>query len=321
MKDTQEIVTELTGAGDVEAWRVVLEDLAEERGYFDALGEHHCALFADAGEVLLVTFEDEAAVRSRDDMQPLGWALSAPHDWSSLVLMSRGQTWFRDPQVYAFFDRLVDDAFFDDYTQVMFLGSGAGGYAAAAFSVTATGATVFALAPQATLTPAVAGWDRRFPQTRHVDFTSRYGYAPAMIEATSEAYVIFDPAIAEDAMHAALFAGHGAIPIRARHYAQALPVLLERSGALAAMLDQTASGSLSEVGVYRALRARRKSAAWLKRFLAIVRAAGDPRRTQRLARYVLAIRNRAPTCRRALEGAERELADVAPSAPKDDTAS
>jgi hypothetical protein len=38
MKDTQEIVTELTGAGDVEAWRVVLEDLAEERGYFDALG-------------------------------------------------------------------------------------------------------------------------------------------------------------------------------------------------------------------------------------------------------------------------------------------
>lgn len=319
MKDLQDIVMELTGAKDVDAWRVVLEDIAEERGYFDALGERHVALFADAGDILLVTFEDESTVRARDDKQPLGWAFAEPRGWSSLVLMSRGQTWFRDPQVYALFDRLVDDGFFDDFAQVVFLGAGAGGYAAAAYSVTATGATVIALAPQATLTPAVAGWDRRFPETRRVDFTSRYGYAPAMIEATSAAFVIYDPAVAEDAMHAALFAGRGATPIRARHFGQALPALLERSGALAAMLEQAASGTLTELGVYQALRARRGSAIWLKRLLAIVRAAGDPRKTQRLARYVLAIRNRAPTFRRALESAERELAETNPAPPKGDT--
>jgi hypothetical protein len=43
----------------------------------------------------------------------------------------------------------VDDGFFDEFEQVIFYGSGSSGYAAAAFSVAAPGATVIAVQPQA----------------------------------------------------------------------------------------------------------------------------------------------------------------------------
>lgn len=57
--------------------------------------------------------------------------------WSSLSLISEGDTWFRDPAVYRYFDRLVDDRFFEGFDEVLFFGAGPCGYAAAAFSVCA----------------------------------------------------------------------------------------------------------------------------------------------------------------------------------------
>ncbi len=308
MKDTQDIITELSGAEDVATWRIVVEDIAEERGYYDALGDSHAALFTEAGEVLLVSFEDEAAARARADRQPLGWDLAEARGWSSLVLLSQRPSWFRDPQVYAYFDRLVDDGFFDEFASVIFLGSGPGGYAAAAYSVTAPGATLIAIAPQATLTPGLARWDRRFAGTRRLDFTSRYGFAPAMAEAADQAFVIHDPAITEDAIHAALFAGRGAVAIRARHFGAKLMALLEQTGALGNILDMASDGSLTETRLYAALRARRGSVAWLRQLLAATTAAGDPHRVARLCRHVLGKRGKARHFRRALKDAEAEIA-------------
>ena len=65
--------------------------------------------------------------------------------------------WFRYPKVHAYFNRLVDDGFFDDLDKVVFYGAGPCGYAAATFSVAAPGATVVAIQPQATLDPRVTG--------------------------------------------------------------------------------------------------------------------------------------------------------------------
>ena len=62
------------------------------------------------------------------------------HRWSHMALISDSDTWFRDPAVYGWFDRLVDEGFFDEFDRVLFYGAGPCGYAAAAFSVSAPGA-------------------------------------------------------------------------------------------------------------------------------------------------------------------------------------
>ncbi|MGD9919212.1 MAG: phosphoadenosine phosphosulfate reductase, partial [Paenirhodobacter sp.] len=138
-------------------WLHRIEDLGDAEGYYEPLGARHHALFADRGPVLLVTFESLEAVRAHGEEElPLGFTLAESVGHSSLTLISQGETWFRDRAVYAYLDRLVDEAFFEDFDRVVFYGAGAGGYAATAFSVVAPGATVIALAPQATLDPRIA---------------------------------------------------------------------------------------------------------------------------------------------------------------------
>ena len=100
---------------------------------------------------------------------------------------------------------LVYDEFFDDFNQVVFYGAGPRGYAAAAFSVAAPGATIAAPQPQATLDPRVTEWDDRHLKIRRTHFTSLYGYAPDMLDAAKQAYVIYDPYERLDAAHAAMF--------------------------------------------------------------------------------------------------------------------
>ncbi len=206
----------------------------------------------------------------------------------------------------------MDDGFFDEFDRVIFLGAGPCGYAAAAYSVTAPGATVIALAPQATLTPERAGWDTRFAEARRLDFTSRYGYAPEMCEAAAQAFVLYDPAEAEDAMHGALFAAAGATPVRTRHTGPALADLLEASGALGRIVAAAAEGRLDAPALARALRARRDHLPWLRRLLSELEARGQPARVKRLCSHVLARGRRAPRFRRALDAAERHLAGGAP---------
>ena len=54
----------------------------------------------------------------------MGWDHGAALGWSHLCMVSRGDTWFRDRRVYGFFDRLIDDGFFEDFEQVIFYGAG-----------------------------------------------------------------------------------------------------------------------------------------------------------------------------------------------------
>ena len=108
-------------------------------------------------------------------------------------MVAEGQSWFRDPAVFAYFDRLVDDGFFDEFERVIFYGAGPCGYAAAAYSVAAPGATVVAVQPQATLDPRMTEWDDRFVEMRRTSFTDRYGYAPDMLDAADQAFVLYDP--------------------------------------------------------------------------------------------------------------------------------
>jgi len=173
-----------------ESWLAKMDRIGEDAGHFQTLGARHWAFFVDESPTLVVTFETVEDIRARPGQMPLGYDIAAAKGWSHLCLIAGGETFYRDARVYGYFDRLIDDAFFEDFDRVVFMGAGAQGYAAAAFSVAAPGCGVVAISPRATILPGIARWDTRSIGARRLDFTSRYGYAPDMIEGAARVWVL-----------------------------------------------------------------------------------------------------------------------------------
>lgn len=268
--------TQAAEAADRSAWIAALEAMTAEEGYLEPLGPDHFAFFTDAGTTLLVSFETIGAARARPGQMPLGQPLAQAQGWSHLSLLAEGETWFRDPAVYAFFDRLVDDAFFEDFDRVLFYGAEMGAYAACAYAVTAPGAQVLAISPRATLDPAQTGWDKRHRAARRLDFTSRYGYAPEMTEGAGQVVVIHDPTVSEEAMHAALFRAPWVTVLKAPLMGGRIEWALSHMGVLPEVIMLAMAGKLGRYSFAGLWRRRRNFSPYL---LAILdRAEGRGRR-------------------------------------------
>ncbi|MBT9382483.1 phosphoadenosine phosphosulfate reductase [Pseudooceanicola sp. CBS1P-1] len=257
------------------AWLRELAATSRRRGFFYPLGRRHFASFLMGNRTLLVSFETVPAMRSLTERaQPLGWKLAEEAGWSHLCLGAEHDTWFRAPEIADFFDALDEEAFFDQFDTVLFHGAGPCGYAACAYSAASPAATVLAIQPQATLTPARAGWDDRFPQARRIDFTHRYGYAPEMLDAARHAFILYDPDEPLDAMHAALFSCPHVTELRLRHMGDALQGALLSMELLHPLLRAAAEGSLSLRSFARAYRMRRNHVPYLRRLMARLDEAG-----------------------------------------------
>lgn len=296
-------------------WRSMIADFGEEEGFWEPLGDRHGALFVDAGQgVLLVTFEDGHAVRDNPDQLPEAVRLARANGWSCLTLIAEGETWWRDPALFRFFDRQVDDAFFEDFDRVIFYGAGPAGYAAAAYSVTAPGAVVLALAPRATMDDRVREWDTRHPVARRLSFSGRYAYAPDMTEGAGRTFVAYDPTESVDAMHASLFHRPWTTFLRMRRLGQRPEQALRRMGLLDQVIVAAATGKLTVQGFASLMRARRTYGPYLKRLLNINANAEEPWREALVCRSVVRRMNVPPFLKRLAE-LEREHPGIAGATP------
>lgn len=268
MQDTLHILDQSLAGQSGQAWLSALEDIAEELGYFQPLSSKHNVAFIDAGKTLLVSFESLASVQAMGgEAHPLGFEMVREEGWSLLSFFCDGPTWFRDPAVYRYFDRLIDDGFFEDFDQVLFYGAGACGYAACAFSVAAPGAQVLALSPQATLDPRVTEWDERFKRARRISFTDRYGYAPDMLDAAQRATIIYDPRAEMDAMHAALFTRSNVDKLRMTNFGTSLDIQMMRLDILYPLLSAMGAGADVPAEFYQLHRQRRLDRNYLRALL------------------------------------------------------
>ena len=294
-----------SGATDRENWLQTIDDIGEEAGYFQTLGAKHWAYFRDDSPTLLVTFETVAAIRANANQLPSGDAVAIKNGWSHLCIIADGDTWYRDPAVYRFFDRQVDDAFFEDFDTVVFYGAGMGGYAACAFSVTAPGATVLAICARATLDPARVAWDKRDMAHRRLDFNSRYGYAPDMTEGAGQVFLVYDPDNAPDAMHMTLFARPWVTPLHTRYLKDQVELALGQMAALPQMIEAAAAGTLSAKSFACLWRARRKYVPYLKTLLDLAKTTKHPNREFKICNNVTRRLN-APVFRKRLMELEAE---------------
>jgi hypothetical protein len=131
---------------------------------------------------------------------------------------------------------------------VLFCGTGREGCTVADFSVAAPGAQVVAFRPYATLDPCKAGWDHRHVKARRRDWTLRYGYALAMLEAGDRALVLHDRALTPDVMHASLFGGPQVTSLRAPFTKQGTDATLHGMGLRLLLLDLAIEGRLDAHG-------------------------------------------------------------------------
>ncbi len=305
MQDAENsLETPLDGLSKAE-WKQRLIAQADANGMSQLLGDRHFATFIDQNSTLLVTFETVQGIRALSDTaQPFGFQLVEAQGWSHLCLISDGDTWFRDHRVYGFFDQLVDDGFFEDFDRVIFFGAGPCGYAAAAFSVAAPGATVLAIQPQATLDPRMTEWDDRFPEMRRTSFTDRYGYAPDMLDAAQHAFILYDPAQELDAMHATLFERPNVTRLRMRHMGSALQTRMLEMRILYRTLVLAGKNRLTERTFYQLYRARRDNIAYLRGLADLLESRGRPYLTAVLCKNVIS-RIDARHFRRRLRGLQK----------------
>ncbi|MCM2560959.1 phosphoadenosine phosphosulfate reductase [Lutimaribacter sp. EGI FJ00015] len=301
-------------------WIRKVATIADAHGHFQSCGHRHFGAFVERGDTLLVTFESMGGAQvNPDGGRPIGWDFVLDQGWSTLGLFADGDTWFRDRHVYGYFDRLIDDGFFEDFEKVIFYGAGPAGYAAAAFSVAAPGARVVVLQPQATLDPRVTEWDDRFTEMRRTSFTDRYGYAPDMLDAAQAAYVLYDPSEELDAMHAALFTRPNVTKFRMRFFGSALQGDLQKMQILAPLLEQAADDRLTTRSFAQLHRARRDYGGFLRNMLGTLDTSDRPYLAAMLCRNVTSRMN-VPRFRRrldALEKAEAEGKVTLPPRPED----
>ena len=146
---------------------------------------------------------------------------------------------------------------------------------------------MLALAPVATLNPAQAGWDDRYKADRALDFTSRYGFAPDMIDGCEALTLVCDPFVRPDAMHAALFHSPHTCLLPVRYAGSDLEAALTRLGILDQVIIQAAEARLTPTSFAQLWRKRIVDATYLKSLLQAVEATGRKRRILMLCENVV----------------------------------
>ena len=293
-------------------WLARLEEIGNEVGMFVGLGAHHAAFFADGDDTLLVSFESVAGIRANhEDQRPHALRIAQRHGWSCLVILAQAERFYRDEEVLDFFDAQIDASFFESFRRVLLFGAGSGGYAACAFSLAAPGATVLAIAPVSTLDPEIAPWDRRFMGQRRLDFRTRFGFAPAMMQGLRKAYIVYDPAQAVDAMHATIFRLPFVTLLRSPALGPDTAAGLERLGVYDRLVEVTLRGRLTPLRFAEMMRKRRKDMAYLKALVQRVAQSNHRALTVVAAKHALSLKD-SKSVRKTLQKAEDPVQDDMP---------
>ncbi len=289
------------------AWHDRLAEIGAREGFFETLGDEHSALFVKRGKTLIVTFDNlDHVYESGEDRMPWGFSYTELRGWSVLGLMAHDWTWYRDEEVFDFFDRLRDKGFFEKFDRVVFYGASMGAYAACVFSSAAPGATVVCISPQATLDRDIASWETRYKKVWARNFNNRYGYAPDMIRDAEKVYMFHDPTAPLDAMHAALFRGDNVIKLKCRFMGHRIASLWAAMGVLKPVVEGCIEGTLTRTGFYRLMRARRETPRYQKEMLERLRVAKRHALTVIYCNGVLSKRG-APNFRKEMKKAQAIL--------------
>jgi hypothetical protein len=270
------------------AWADIARTLAGTAGFYRENPEHSFLFIQRDPTTLIVTFDNlDIAMGKRDDRRPWGFGFIEKQGWSMLGVMANGWTWYRDPWVWAEFDRLEAEGFFARFDRVVFYGASMGGYAACAFSVASPGCDVVAISPQSTLDKSVVPWETRYKTAWDRDFTGRYGDAAMVSRTAGRVAILFDPYEPLDKAHAERFTLPNAVFLRAPLLGHRLGSSLAQMGILTPIILGAIQGRLEPIEFYRILRARHDFPRYQRELFLRVIDRGRPELARRVGNWVL----------------------------------
>ncbi|WP_224501827.1 hypothetical protein [Celeribacter litoreus] len=264
---------------------------------------------------LIVCFDNLNSVRATERREPFGFPLFVKEGWGVLGVMVKRMDWFQCPDLKERMVEIRDSGLFDAYETVGFYGSSMGGFGAMAFSPLAgEKGVVVAFAPQSTLRPRIVKFERRYTAAmRRGDWSGDYNDVANHLNEIGRAYIIFDPYVEEDRLHAARMTGPTIEHLPVRSFTHKIPPMLKRMDILKTVAREGLSGQMSRRRFYHLIRARRTAAPYLVALIDRAHERGHTRLAHSAARVAVKLRNNWKTrhALRRLNAAVAELDDAA----------
>jgi hypothetical protein len=251
------------------------------QGFFHWLGNHGAAFVRRSTAQLVVTFDNLHNVGdTRPDREPWAAKFCAERDLSHLGILAQASDWYRDAALIAFFERLAAEGFFRQFDRVCLAGTSMGGFGALAFAALVPGCTVIALSPQSTLGADLVPWERRFASGRAADWSLPYSDGALTIAQAGRVYVVHDPFVVPDRMHARRLEGPQVMHLKGFGFGHKSALVLNRMGLLKLVMEKGIDGSLTEAEFYKAIRARKDVILYRESMAAALKTRGKEARAQ-----------------------------------------
>lgn len=247
-------------------------------GFVHVMKRHVALFYPRANTRLVVSFDNMMSANGPLPHYPWAFNFVEKMGASHLgIMMAAPNDWFRHASLWAFFDLLRDDGFFDQFEEVIFYGSSMGGYGALTFAPAAPGARVVAMVPQTHLDPSVVPFETRYDAGfLRGNWSGPYLDGAEGARSASRVYVLYDPYFTQDAGHVARLdpanTVHLCLPWSTHH---AGPVL-RRTGEMNAVLHAAFDGTLTRAGFRKTVRAAGRSGMAVRLALRAGLARGHP---------------------------------------------
>lgn len=288
-----------------------------ERGGFFVETEHHMISYTPGTERLVVCFDNLNSPRDVEQRVPFGFPLAIKQGWGVLGVMVKRMDWFQCADLKARLVELQALGLFESYPNVSFYGSSMGGFGAMAFAPLAPNATVLAFAPQSTLRPRIAKFERRYMGAmRRGDWSGEFTDAARTVSQIGKAFLIFDPMVEQDRLHETRMRGPNINALSVPHFTHKLPPMFKRMDILKPVVLEGLNGTLTRESFYRHLRARHFAAPYLVSLLTAAREKGHIKLGEAAAVRAVANRDNWKT-RQALRDMRRARAAL-DAAPEDE---
>lgn len=238
-------------------------DAAEDPGFYHRMTDH-LAVFHPRGRHLVVSFDAQVASDPEALRAPWGHDYFDTQGQSQLgLVMTRAEDGFANAEVDACFDQLLQHRFFDQFEDVLFLGTGLGGGAALRYAAAVPGCRVVAFAPR--MPDALAA-----PPDAPAD--APYADPGAGVAAARKVQLFCDPQLPEDCALARALIGApadtGARLIRLPGTGHPVPLMLRQPGLLSQVAQAAIDDRIDRARLSVQLRARRNKPSYVRRLLA-----------------------------------------------------
>lgn len=231
--------------------------------------ERHVITYQPGKDRLLVSFDNVASLRSGSPRKPWGHSVACKQGWGSLGVMTKKNDWFRSVELTDHLVKLRDQGLFSSYPEVSMYGASMGGYGACLFAPLAPSCTVVAFAPQSSLSALDAPFEKRYRfARRNYDWSSpEWRDAAQGLKFAGKSYLIYDPSIPEDAMHADRLSGPRVTQLAWPDLTHKVPPTLKRLGILSSVARETLTGTMTQKRFHELMRVRMNTPLYVFRML------------------------------------------------------